>query len=81
MDRVACGDTAALGMLFDQLGALVEAEVGQCAPGDPDREELVRRVFTRVWRDAPCYGADDAPVLAWVERLVAEECSTAPSPA
>lgn len=52
LDRVAAGDEASMGALFDVvapgLAVLLERLV---ATGD--RDEVLRRTFVDVWRDAP----------------------------
>lgn len=64
--RVAQGDEAALGQLYDRFGELLYAValriVGQAA----DAEEVVMEAFAQAWREAARFSPERGSVAAWL---------------
>ncbi len=71
--RCAAGDVAALGVLFDRIGTLVDRDVTR-AGSAREHDDAVRRVFLRIWRDSGSYDERSEPALGWIGQRVEAEC-------
>jgi len=70
MARVASGDVAALGVLYD-LYAGQALGLARRILGDPGRaEEVVQDAFVAAWRRAASYNADRGAARAWLLGIV-----------
>ncbi len=69
MQRVAEGDEAALGELYDQLGGLLFSLARRIAGNDREAEEIVQDVFLTAWRNAHTFAPDRASVATWLSTL------------
>lgn len=66
MRRVASGDEAAVGELYDRFGALVFRMALQAMPTRADAEDAVQEIFVRLWRTAERYDPERAALVTWV---------------
>jgi RNA polymerase sigma-70 factor (ECF subfamily) len=64
--RIAQGDEAALGDLYDRYSRPVYAMVLRMVRSEVDAEEIVQDVFLTVWRSARSFDAERAKVFTWV---------------
>ena len=67
--RIAAGDSAALGTLYDETSGIV---FGLCSRilGDPaDAEEVTLDVYTQVWRQAARYDPERGEPVTWLLTL------------
>jgi RNA polymerase sigma-70 factor (ECF subfamily) len=69
LKRVAEGDHAALGEVYDRHGRLLYSLALRIVGNPPDAEDVVQDVFTQAWRNARRYDADRGTVLAWLLTL------------
>ncbi len=68
--RVAAGDDAAVGVLYDRYSTPAYSLALRLA-GDPQRAaELVQRAFGRVWADAQRFNAETSRFSTWLFSLV-----------
>lgn len=68
--RVAAGDDAAVGVLYDRYSTPAYSLALRLA-GDPARAaELVQRAFGRVWADARRFNAESSRFSTWLFSLV-----------
>ncbi len=68
--RVAAGDDAAVGVLYDRYSTPAYSLALRLA-GDPTRAaELVQRAFGRVWADAQRFNAETSRFSTWLFSLV-----------
>jgi RNA polymerase sigma-70 factor (ECF subfamily) len=66
MRRVASGEEAAVGELYDRFGALVFRMALQAMPTRADAEDAVQEVFVRLWRTAGRFDPERAALVTWV---------------
>ena len=64
--RMAAGDEAALGALYDRWSPLVHSVVLRIVGDRDDAEELVEETFWQAWRQAGRYDAVRGGVSAWL---------------
>lgn len=73
LDRMARGDGAALGTLYDRHAAAAMA-VAVRILGDPaEAEDVIQNVFVRIWRQAGRYDGTRGAVAAWLLTSVRNE--------
>ncbi len=66
MTRVAMGDSAALGTLYDHYGAAVYSLALRMLHDHPLAEELVQETFVRVWRQSPAFDEARGAATTWI---------------
>lgn len=66
MDRVARGEEAAVGELYDRFGSLVYKVARQLLPTRAEAEDAVQEVFVRLWQTAGRYDHRRAKLVTWV---------------
>jgi RNA polymerase sigma-70 factor (ECF subfamily) len=66
MARVALGEEAAVGELYDRFGSLVYRMAYQALPSQPEAEDAVQEVFVRLWRTAARYDESRSALVTWV---------------
>ena len=66
MQRIATGDEAAVGALYDRFGPLIYRMAYQMLPSKSDAEDAVQDVFVRLWRTAERYDPERAGLPTWV---------------
>jgi RNA polymerase sigma-70 factor (ECF subfamily) len=64
--RVASGDAAALGSLYDAHARSVYSLALRILGNESDAEDLVQEVFAEAWRRSRSYDASRGPVIAWL---------------
>ena len=64
--RIAGGDTAALGELYDRHGGAVYGLALRILQDAPEAEEVVQDVFLHVWTHASRYDGGRASVTGWL---------------
>jgi RNA polymerase sigma-70 factor (ECF subfamily) len=69
MQRIANGEEAALGELYDQLGGLLFSLARRVTGNDREAEEIVQDVFVTAWRNARTFDAHRASVTTWLTTL------------
>ncbi|MEQ8845383.1 MAG: sigma-70 family RNA polymerase sigma factor [Phycisphaerales bacterium] len=69
MRRVASGDEAAIGDLYDRFGSLVYRMAYQTMPTRADAEDAVQEIFVRLWTTADRYDPKRAALVTWVMLL------------
>ena len=69
LQRIAAGETAALGELYDLHGRAVYALALRIVGNSGDAEEIVQDVFLHVWRQARRYDEARASVTGWLLML------------
>ncbi len=66
MQRVASGDEAAVGELYDRFSSLVFKVARQILPTRAEAEDAVQEVFIRLWQTADRYDPRRAKLVTWV---------------
>lgn len=66
LGRVAAGDAAALGELYDRYGRVVFGVLYQMLGSPEAAEEVAQDAFHAVWRRAHTYRAERGPVRVWL---------------
>lgn len=66
LDRVAAGDPAALGTLYDRYGRVVFGVLYRLLGAPEPAEEVTQDAFHAVWRSAASYRADRGSVRTWI---------------
>lgn len=69
MHRLARGDEAALGGLYDQLGGRLFTLARRVTGNDREAEEIVRDVFLAAWRQAATFDSSRSNVATWLVTL------------
>jgi RNA polymerase sigma-70 factor (ECF subfamily) len=67
--RMAQGDEAALGLLYDRLGSVLYAVACRIVGQKADAEEVVMEAFSQAWRDAPRFDQARGSVAAWLTMM------------
>ena len=66
MARVAAGDAAALGLLYDRHAAVVHAYARRLMGEREAAEDLLQEVFFRAWRRADAYHPERGELVTWL---------------
>jgi RNA polymerase sigma-70 factor (ECF subfamily) len=66
LERLAAGDAAALGLVYDRYGSAVFALVARILGDRQAAEDLLQEVFVRVWQRAATYQSTRGKPLTWV---------------
>jgi len=66
MQRVATGEEAAVGELYDRFGALVFQSARQVLNSRAEADDAVQEVFVRLWKTADRFDPDRAKLVTWV---------------
>lgn len=69
LQRIAAGESAALGELYDLHGSHAYALALRIVGNSSDAEEVVQDVFLHVWRQAEKYDPGRATVTGWILML------------
>jgi RNA polymerase sigma-70 factor (ECF subfamily) len=64
--RMAAGDEAALGALYDRWSPLVHSVIMRVVNDADDAEELVEETFWQAWRQAGRYDASRGAISGWL---------------
>ena len=64
--RLAAGDTAALGLIYDRYSGAVFSLVARILGDRQAAEDLLQEVFVRVWQRAATYQGTRGKPLTWV---------------
>ena len=66
LERVAAGDVAAFGKLYDRYAPKVFGLLLRMVRRRSDAEDLLQETFSKVWRDAPRYCPERGRPWVWV---------------
>jgi RNA polymerase sigma-70 factor (ECF subfamily) len=64
--RIAQGDEAALGLLYDRFGGTVSALAHRIVGQQVDAEEVVMETFSQIWREAGKFDLSGGTIAAWL---------------
>ncbi|MER5744474.1 RNA polymerase sigma factor [Streptomyces sp. NPDC002225] len=67
--RLARGEEAALGELYDRFAALVHSQAQRILDDDTAADHVTREVFGYMWENPDAYDPRQGPMRAWVARL------------
>ncbi|MEV8453774.1 sigma factor [Streptomyces sp. NPDC052095] len=67
--RLARGEEAALGELYDRFAALVHSQAQRILDDDTAADHVTREVFGYMWENPHAYDPRQGPMRAWVARL------------
>lgn len=66
VERVAAGDEAALGRLYDRFSGMLLGLARRVLHSTSDAEEVLQEVFLQVWRQAGRYDRSKSSVSTWL---------------
>jgi RNA polymerase sigma-70 factor (ECF subfamily) len=66
LDRLAAGDHAALGEVYDRYSGLVNGLALRILRNTAEAEEVIQEVFVQVWRQAERFDPARGSVEAWI---------------
>ncbi len=66
LSRIANGDEAALGSLYDRFGGALYSFAYQVTGNDRDAEEIIQDVFVAVWKGAAGYDSSRSSPFTWM---------------
>ncbi|MFJ5828905.1 sigma-70 family RNA polymerase sigma factor [Streptomyces sp. NPDC093089] len=67
--RLARGEAAALGELYDRFAALVHSLAHRVLDDDAAADQITREVFGYIWENPDAYDPKQGSMRAWVARL------------
>ncbi|MFE7775855.1 sigma-70 family RNA polymerase sigma factor [Streptomyces sp. NPDC057445] len=67
--RLARGEAAALGELYDRFAALVHSQAHRVLDDDTAADQVTREVFGYVWENPDAYDPKQGSMRSWVARL------------
>ncbi|MFI6206951.1 RNA polymerase sigma factor [Streptomyces sp. NPDC051041] len=67
--RLAHGEAAALGELYDRFASLVHGLAYRVLGDEPAADGITREVFAHVWRHPDAYDPGQGPLRTWVAAL------------
>lgn len=74
IDRVAAGDSAALGELYDRFGRMAYALAYRMTGDAMAAEDVVQEAYLGVWRNAVKFDSSRGTVRAWLMTSVRHRC-------
>ena len=69
MDRIADGDVAAFGALYDILAPRVQVLIRMILNGEPGSDDVLQETFWAVWNRADTYDGRRGSVSVWISVL------------
>ncbi|MFJ6634474.1 sigma-70 family RNA polymerase sigma factor [Streptomyces sp. NPDC091376] len=67
--RLARGEAAALGELYDRFASLVHSQAHRVLDDDSAADQVTREVFGYVWENPDAYDPKDGSMRSWMARL------------
>lgn len=67
--RLARGEAAALGELYDRFAALVHSQAHRVLEDDEAADQVTREVFGYIWENPDAYDPAQGSMRSWVARL------------
>ncbi|MDQ0843445.1 sigma-70 family RNA polymerase sigma factor [Streptomyces sp. V1I6] len=67
--RLARGEAAALGELYDKFAALVHSQAHRVLDDDEAADQVTREVFGYIWENPDAYDPKQGSMRSWVARL------------
>lgn len=67
--RLARGEAAALGELYDRFAALVHSQAHRVLEDDAAADQVTREVFGYIWENPDAYDPKQGSMRSWVARL------------
>lgn len=67
--RLARGEAAALGELYDRFASLVHSQAHRMLDDEDAADLVTREVFARIWEDPEAYDPKQGSMRSWVARL------------
>ncbi|MCQ6553830.1 RNA polymerase subunit sigma-70 [Streptomyces sp. C10-9-1] len=67
--RLARGEAAALGELYDRFASLVHSQAHRVLEDEEAAGQVTREVFGYIWENPDAYDPRQGPMRAWVARL------------
>ncbi|MEU0127701.1 sigma-70 family RNA polymerase sigma factor [Streptomyces sp. NPDC006289] len=71
--RLARGEAAALGELYDRFAALVHSQAHRMLEDEDAADQVTREVFGRVWENPDAYDPRHGSMRSWMARLTHRE--------
>ncbi|MBA4864922.1 sigma-70 family RNA polymerase sigma factor [Streptomyces sp. PSKA54] len=67
--RLARGEAAALGELYDRFASLVHGLAHRVLDDEGDADRITREVFTHIWENPETFDPKQGPLRSWVATL------------